>query len=81
MRMMAERITSERGANMARRNWNMRVSEEEFAAIKRLARTEKIPLATFIRQQLLFEAERRGIFVMPENEQRIGMAEPFAATS
>lgn len=38
-----------------------RLSKEELAAIAALAELEKLPISTFVRRQLLLEAEQRGI--------------------
>lgn len=39
----------------------IRVDESELATFETMAQMEKLPLGTFIRRRLLFEAEQRGI--------------------
>jgi hypothetical protein len=39
----------------------IRVDENELATFEAMARLEKLPVGTFIRRRLLFDAEQRGI--------------------
>jgi hypothetical protein len=39
----------------------IRVDEHELATFEAMARLEKLPVGTFVRRRLLFEAEQRGI--------------------
>jgi hypothetical protein len=39
----------------------IRVNEYEMATIEAMARIEKLPVGTFIRRRILFEADQRGI--------------------
>jgi hypothetical protein len=39
----------------------IRVNEHELATFETMARLEKLPVGTFVRRRLLFEAEQRGI--------------------
>jgi hypothetical protein len=39
----------------------IRVNEHELATFETMAQLEKLPVGTFVRRRLLFEAEQRGI--------------------
>lgn len=39
----------------------IRVNEHERATIEAMAQIEKLPVGTFIRRRIMFEAEQRGI--------------------
>ncbi len=39
----------------------IRVNEHELATFETMAQMEKLPVGTFIRRRLLFEADQRGI--------------------
>jgi hypothetical protein len=46
-----------------------RVSEHEMARIEVMANMEKLPIGTFIRRRILFEADQRGI-VVPDYREK-----------
>lgn len=50
----------------------LRVNDEEAARIAAMAEMEKLPISTFIRRRLLFEADQRGIYVGSRNSERSG---------
>jgi len=41
----------------------VRASENEMAAFEAMAQMDKLPVGTFIRQRMLFEADSRGIML------------------
>lgn len=62
----------------------IRLTENELATFEAMARLEKLPVGTFIRRRLLFEAEQRGIVPrFGENANRAGqvLADPSAVAA
>jgi hypothetical protein len=57
-----------------------RLSKQELAAIAALAQLEKLPTSTYVRRQLLLEAERRGITSRLEiaDERSANITEAYA---
>ncbi|MEX1019876.1 MAG: hypothetical protein WDZ49_09475 [Litorilinea sp.] len=47
----------------------IRLTEAERRMIDALAKVEKLPVSTLARRRLLFEAEQRGIFPVPEKHE------------
>lgn len=47
----------------------IRVNEHERATIEAMAQIEKLPVGTFIRRRILFEADQRGIVVPSYREK------------
>jgi hypothetical protein len=62
------------GEKMARtKTLPIRVNEEELATFEAMAHLEKLPVGTFIRRWLMFEAEQRGIVpLFVEKHNRAG---------
>lgn len=47
----------------------IRVNEHELATMEAMAQIEKLPVGTFIRRRILFEADQRGIVVPTYREK------------